>query len=424
MNRCAAAPGAGATLDQWLEWQLAVHPQEIRLGLDRVTAVADALGLRAAPPLTLTVGGTNGKGSATRLAADLLHRMGSRVGRFSSPHLHRYNERIEIDGQPLSDAQIIAAFVAVDGARGDVPLTYFEFGTLAALWCFREQVCDAQVLEVGLGGRLDAVNLLDADAALVTSIGTDHQDWLGHGRDAVGREKAGIFRHDRVAVCADPAPPPGFVAYCHEHAVTPLQLGDDFWVSAAGGDTWQLQWAGEGSLCLPVPPQLPGVHQWRNAAGVLVMLRALGRIPTPEVAAAALRAWSLPGRAECIGRHVLDVAHNSEAVTALVDTLAHRPQPVHLILGMLADKPCETVMAMLAPRVSNVVLVGTPPPRGLTAAALARRLGNVVPNARIADSVAAALRQWADKPGTILVCGSFAVVADARASLLRGGVDG
>lgn len=417
----AAAPGPAAPLSAWLDWQLACHRDEIQLGLARVSAVADRLGLREAPPLTLTIGGTNGKGAATRLAADLLQRAGHRVGQFTSPHLHHYAERIVINGAQVSDATIVEAFEAIERVRGDTPLTYFEFGTLAALWLFRARGCTAQVLEVGLGGRLDAVNLLDADAALITSIGTDHRDWLGDLREQIALEKAGIYRAGRIAVCAEPDPPVGFSDVLTAFGVRAGMIGEQFAVLASGLADWQFRGPDGVVHTLPLPPKMPGGHQLRNAAGVLALLDALGdRVVLPDGAIAdALRCWSLPGRFEHRGNVVLDVAHNTEAALALAALLPTLSQPVHLVLGMLADKPCEDVMAALAPQVQHVVLVDTPGPRGLSSLALAARLGSGGAAALQCQTMAAALTVARRGAGTVLVCGSFLTVVAARECLIE-----
>lgn len=411
-----ASPAADASLAQWLDWQLGLHRDEIQLGLERVARVADRLGLRRQPPLTLTIGGTNGKGAATRLAADLLQRAGHCVGQFTSPHLHDYAERIVVNGQPVDPACIVEAFVAIESQRGDTPLTYFEFGTLAALWVFRARGCTAQVLEVGLGGRLDAVNLLDADAALITSIGTDHGDWLGDSRQAIAVEKAGIFRPGKVAVCAEHAPPAELAPHLAERDIRPLWIGQAFSVVSDGGPHWQLQAADGPTLSLPQPPHLPGLHQLRNAAGVITLLQHLRpSVVLPEGALdAALRAWALPGRFERRGRYVLDVAHNAEAALALATLLPGVPQPVHLVLGMLSDKPCEDVVAALAPQVQSIRLVDTPGPRGMTATTMARRLGDAARQVQVVGDMRAALAQAARSAGTVLVCGSFMTVVAAR----------
>ena len=195
------------TLDQWLDWQLRAHPREIELGLDRVRTVWQRLGAPAPARIVITVGGTNGKGSTVAFLESILRADGHRVGAFTSPHLLRYNERVRVQGADASEQMLIAAFDRIEQVRGDTPLTYFEFGTLAALLIFTESSLDVAVLEVGLGGRLDAVNIIDADASIVTTVDLDHQDWLGCDREAIGREKAGIFRAERPAIIGELDPP-------------------------------------------------------------------------------------------------------------------------------------------------------------------------------------------------------------------------
>lgn len=416
----AGPPGAGASLSDWLDWQLARHGEAIRLGLERVSAVAERLGLRPARIPTITIGGTNGKGAASALAGAALREAGYRVGVYTSPHLHRYNERVAVDGEPVADAELVSAFEAIEAVRDGVPLTFFEVGTLAALQVFRARNCTVQVLEVGLGGRLDAVNLLDADAALITSIGLDHTDWLGPTRSHVAREKGGIYRPGRVAVCTDAEPPGDWLAELSAQGIRPLRWGDPLRLES-DPDGWTLH-GPAGERRYPYPTQLPGAHQLRNAAGVFAVFDALSpRLEVPQTAReAALAAWCLPGRWERHGRVVLDVAHNREAVEALVPLIAKLPQPVNLVLGMLADKPVEAVAETLAPFVARAHLLDLGPPRGLSAAELAGRIGHRLPVTALHGRADAALTAAAQGPGSVLVCGSFKTVEAVRSALLAG----
>ena len=410
-------PQPGWSLQDWLTYQEQLHPNAIDLGLARVQRVAARLGLLASPPLTITVGGTNGKGSTTTLLALIYREAGYTVGAYTSPHLLCYNERVAINGVAADDSALCRAFTAIEQARAAESLTYFEFGTLAALWLFREAGVAVQVLEVGLGGRLDAVNILDADAAIVTSIGLDHQDWLGADRDAIGREKAGIYRSGRIAVCADRDPPAGLLRAAAEAGVSLLRFdtGDYRMRSDQGGWHWQgLQ--GEWP-CLPAPA-LAGAHQLDNAAGALAIVDALRtRLPVPHAAlASALPKLQLRGRMERHGRFVLDVAHNAEAAQALAAFMQQQfpDQPAIWIAGVLSDKPIEAIVAALAPVVASAVTCDLPGPRGLTAAALAERLAAAGLPAQAGGAPSAALAQAlqqaaADQP--ILVCGSFLTVA-------------
>ncbi|HUS24669.1 MAG TPA: bifunctional folylpolyglutamate synthase/dihydrofolate synthase, partial [Candidatus Binatia bacterium] len=304
--------------------------------------VARRLGLPSQAVHTLTVAGTNGKGSSSVLASEIYGAAGYRVGTYTSPHLLRYHERIAVDGVAATDAELVRAFAAVEAARAAVPLTYFEFGTLAALWHFRECHVQVQVLEVGLGGRLDAVNLVDADCALITSIGLDHQDLLGTGRERIGFEKAGVLRANRPAVCADPDPPASIAAHAKALGAPLWQLGRDFAFTATA-DFWHWQGGDRTYRKLP-PPALAGEAQLRNAAGVIAAVTRLQPLlPVPETAIrAGLRRLHLRGRFERRGNLIFDVAHNVEAAQVLADNLAAaRVGRIHVVLGMLSDKPVE-----------------------------------------------------------------------------------
>ena len=404
-------------MQDWLSYQEQLHPSAIELGLARVRRVAERLGLLRAPPLTLTIGGTNGKGSTTTLLALIYREAGYRVGAFTSPHLHRYNERVAIDGVPVDDAALCRAFSAIEQARAGDSLTYFEFGTLAALWLFREAQVEVQVLEVGLGGRLDAVNILDADAALVTNIGLDHQDWLGEGRDAIGREKAGIFRAGHVAVIADRDPPAGLLQAAAESQAQLLRVDQGDYSHRREAPGWVWQGLGLASPSLPLPA-LIGPHQLDNAAAAITLTQALqARLPVQWAAIQrALSALHLPGRMERRGRFWFDVAHNAEAASTLAATLREQlgSQRVLWIAGVLADKPIDAIAAALAPVVDRVITCDLAGPRSLSAQALASRLqaAGLVAEAGGSPEAAFALamrQAAADQP--ILVCGSFHTVA-------------
>jgi dihydrofolate synthase / folylpolyglutamate synthase len=413
-----AAPAAGAPLQDWLRWQELLHPQAIALGLERVRAVAAPLGLPAPGIATVTVAGTNGKGSSAALLAEAYRAAGYRTGVYTSPHLLRYNERVVVDGRPAPDAELVEAFAAVEAARGDTPLTYFEFGTLAALWHLRRARVRVQVLEVGLGGRLDAVNLVDADCALITAIGLDHVEFLGPDREAIGREKAGILRSGRPAVCSDPQPPRSIAAQAQACGARLWQLGREFRARRVA-DAWS--WFGPGAARaryrkLP-PPALAGAVQFDNAAGVVAVVERLqDALPVPEAALrAALARVRLAGRFERRGDVILDVAHNVEAARALADNLAGVPAAgFRCVVGMLADKPVEAFLAVLARRAVQVYLGGLPPPRGLSGEALRRRAAAAVPGAAVFETVAQAFaqaRREAKQGEVIVVCGSFLTVA-------------
>jgi dihydrofolate synthase/folylpolyglutamate synthase len=342
-------------LAEWLAHLESLHPQGIALGLERVAKVAARLGLAPRFPV-ITVGGTNGKGSTCAYLDAILSAQGLLTGCYTSPHLVRYNERVRIGGRDAGDAQLIEAFVAVEAARGGVPLTYFEFGTLAALWNFREAGVAAAILEVGLGGRLDAVNAFDPDCAVVASIDLDHQEWLGDSREAIGFEKAGIFRSGRPAVCSDPRPPESLLAHAGSIGADLRLFGRDF-RAVRGEGGWRFE-SDRGAMDgLPLPP-LRGMHQLANAAGAVAALESLfDRLQIGESAIrTGLSHVQLAGRFQVLPgwpRVILDVAHNPAAARALSENLEGLESPGRLIavFGMLADKDVEGVLDVMAARV-------------------------------------------------------------------------
>jgi dihydrofolate synthase/folylpolyglutamate synthase len=413
------------SLAAWLAYLETLHPKAISLGLERVRAVHDRLALAPACPV-VTVTGTNGKGSTSAFVERMLSAGGYRVGLYTSPHLLRYNERVRIAGAEATDAELTAAFAAVEAVRQDIPLTYFEFGTLAALWLFARVQTDALVLEVGLGGRLDAVNIVDADVAVVTTIAIDHTDYLGLTREDIGREKAGIFRTGRVAVCADPDPPTALIDHARAIGAVLLRIGVDFGF-VAGEMQWRYFGPGGARHGLPYPA-LRGVYQLANAAAALTALDALrAHLPVDMGAVRdALVSIELPGRFQVLpGRPVtvLDVAHNVQAARALADTVAamgFHPQTL-AVFGIMADKDVDAVIAALKPRVDQWLVATLPPPRGATAMLLRQRLeqAGIAPDAiRTFDDAGAAYRaarEIAAEADRIIVFGSFLTVAAALA---------
>lgn len=407
------------TLQQWLEYIERLHPKAIALGLERVSRVRQALGLEPAPPL-ITVGGTNGKGSVCAMLEAILHHAGYRVGCYTSPHLLRYNERVRIARAEASDAELARAFSEVERARGAAPLTYFEFGTLAAMWLFVARQVDVAVLEVGLGGRLDAVNVFDADCAVVTSVDIDHVDYLGADREAIGFEKAGIFRGGRPAVCADPAPPARLVEHAKEIGAHLLLIGADFGAAPRGAH-WQY-WgprAKRGALPHPV---LRGACQLGNAAAAITALDCLReRLPVAmnDIRAGLLQA-EIPARFQVLaGRPalILDVAHNPHAARAAAANLAAmgRGGRTLAVFGMLKDKDIAGVASALKTRIAHWFVAPLPGPRGAGAPELDQALdaAGIASATRCAD-VAAAYAQACDmatENDRILVFGSFYTVA-------------
>jgi dihydrofolate synthase/folylpolyglutamate synthase len=417
---------ASRSLDDWLRIQETVHGSGIDLTLDRVRAVATRMGLLPVAARTIIVAGTNGKGSTVACLEALLRSLGFRAGCFTSPHLLRYNERIRVDGAQACDAELIAVFEAIEAARGEITLTFFEFNALAALQVFRARRVEFAVLEVGLGGRLDAVNIVDAEAAIVCSIGLDHADWLGTDIEGIGREKAGVFRAGSLAVMADPDMTPAVEAEARRLGSHALVAGRDYhWQVAGDQRSWRLEMPGMELPQLP-PPALPGSRQFANAAAALVTLHALGVLDArhaPKVHR-ALAGLQLPGRFQIVpGRveWILDVAHNEPAARALAANLVARPCPGRTlcVTGILGDKDVDAVARSLAAVVDQWFLCGIAAPRGLTAAELAAR-SPVFAGASLTADIATGMRAAAGAatPGDrIVVCGSFLAVAPALAQL-------
>lgn len=398
-----------------------LHPHEIELGLARVRAVQQRMDLTNLPFPVITVGGTNGKGSTVTMLEAILHAAGYKVAAYTSPHLLRYNERVRVGGDIASDDDLCAAFARVEAARGDTPLTYFEFGTLAAVDLMRTANIDIAVLEVGLGGRLDAVNGWDADVAVVTSIGIDHTDWLGPDRESIGREKAGIFRARRCAVCGDPQPPASLLEVARTLGAELYCVGRDFHFERTP-TSWN--WHGPRGARRALPaPALRGDYQLYNAASVLMALECLdARVPVTQAHVRdGLLGAVLPGRFQTLPGtplRVLDVAHNAQAAQALAHTLAAQAVSgrTYAVVGMLKDKPIGDVFAALLPQVDAWFLGGlSETARGAPALQLQdalRTLDTNVPATTytdIASAYAAALAH-AHAQDRIVVFGSFYTV--------------
>jgi dihydrofolate synthase / folylpolyglutamate synthase len=403
------------TLAQWLQYIEQQHPKSIALGLERVAAVFSRLKIELRSPV-ITVGGTNGKGSTCAMLESMLRAAGYRTGLYTSPHLLRYNERVRIAGAEVSDPALAESFQVVEEARGDVALTYFEFGTLAALWLFAREGIEAAILEVGLGGRLDAVNILDADCAVLTSVGIDHVDYLGPDRESIGREKAGIFRAHRPAVIAEPDPPQTVL----DTPAKRLLIGRDFGFTAEKNQ-WSY-WGPRGRRAGLAYPALRGKVQLSNASAAICALEALAlplamqevRRGLAEVTSPA-RFQVLPGRPQVI----LDVAHNLQAAQVLAANLADSgfaPETI-AVCGMLRDKDIAGVLRALAPRITRWHLATLPGPRGASAAELS---GRIEGEAHCFESPArafAAAKALAGEGDKIVVFGSFLTVAEVMAWL-------
>ena len=420
------------SLDDWLAWQESLHPSGIELGLDRVREVYRRMDL-APPPVTITVGGTNGKGSCVALLDAMLRQAGYHVGSYTSPHLARYNERVCLDGRAVSDETLMTAFQRVEAARQGTLLTYFEFGTLAALAVFSEASPDVVVLEVGLGGRLDAVNILDADATLVTTVDLDHAAWLGDDRESIGREKAGIFRAGQAAVYGAGDPPQSVLDAAK-------MLGAPLWVSGRDyrykltPEGWDWESSEGARTGLPLP-RMRGRHQVQNAAAVLAVLQRLKeRIPVDQHAVrAGLLSADLAARVDVrpgTPTLVIDVAHNPQAAHALADNLRRLPRQGRLlaVFGALADKDVEGVVRPLSGCVDHWYLGSIEDDRGLGGDALVDRAAGLLVGATRYGSVVEAFDvavAAAAEQDVVLVFGSFmaagAVLRDRLGAINDGG---
>ena len=408
------------TLDDWLAHCERLHPKSIDMTLARTLAVRDALGLRFECPV-ITVAGTNGKGSTCAMLESILLAAGYRVGLYIKPHLVHFEERCRIGGRPVAAGDLLPHFEAVEAARGDTTLTYFEFTTLAILRCLARAGLDVVILEVGLGGRLDAVNAIDTDCAVITSIDIDHTEYLGPDRESIGREKAHVMRSGKPAIVSDPMPPASVAA--HAQAV-----GADLWLAGRdfnhSGDRQQWAWAGRGKRWHGLAyPALRGANQLVNAAGVLAALQALHeRLPVPAQAVRqGFATVELPGRFQIVpGRPtlVLDVAHNPQSVAALalnLDAMGFYPR-THAVFGAMLDKDLDGVVQRLAPLVDAWYCTDLPLPRAASAQALAERVRAAPPAGRPVTTHAtpsAALTSAlgaADPADRILVFGSFLTV--------------
>jgi dihydrofolate synthase / folylpolyglutamate synthase len=405
------------TLAEWLAYIERQHPQTIALGLERVDAILKRMGIRLRCPV-ITVGGTNGKGSTCAMLESILRAGGTRTGLYTSPHLVRYNERVRVAGVELEDAALCEGFAAVEQARGDVPLTYFEFGTLAAFWVFSREKIEAAVLEVGLGGRLDAVNVLDADCAVLTSVDIDHVDYLGPDRESIGREKAGIFRPGRPAVIAEPDPPQSVLAAPGEK----LLLGKQFGFQAEAGQ-WSY-WGPQGRRSGLAYPALRGAMQLRNASAAICALDALGMPLAMQDVRRGLAEVTLPGRFQVLpGRPqvILDVAHNVEAAKTLAENLSVSgyARETIAVCGMLRDKDIGGVLGELAPRVTRWHFASLPGARGASADELENALGRSDEKHATPQRAFASALERAEEGDKIVVFGSFLTVGEVMAWLKK-----
>lgn len=397
------------SLAQWLDRLETLHPSAIDLGLDRVRVVAECLELVQAPPATITVAGTNGKGSCVAALSALLLAKGYCVGCYTSPHLVRFNERIQIDAQPVEDHAVVEAFEAIEAARGDITLTYFEYTTLAALWLFRQKPVDWQILEVGLGGRLDAVNIVDANACVITSIGLDHTDWLGDSLDLIAIEKAGVARAQKPAIVAQADAPQALYQSLSERESTVLANGHDWSLQDR-----RLNWNDKVVLDLP---EVAGLLDTNLAAAVLV-LASLGINFSQELVSEVLASLSVPGRQQRVhfkGRDVwLDVAHNTDSAALLAKALNQRPTEGRCLglFAVMADKPLRDMLGLLESEIEAWYLPALPDlPRAASPASVAAELASqavaVFPSVQSAWQAVLEATSVGDR---IIVFGSFVTV--------------
>ncbi|MBU2705270.1 bifunctional tetrahydrofolate synthase/dihydrofolate synthase [Zooshikella marina] len=416
-------------LQDWLHWQESLHSQEIDLGLERIQVVWQRLALGKPAPWVFTVAGTNGKGSTVALLNGILQHHGYKVGVYTSPHLRRYNERVVINQQPASDQDFCRAFTAIDQARGDIPLTYFEFGTLAALWLFAQQPLDAVVLEVGLGGRLDAVNIIDADVAIITSIGVDHEAWLGSDPEGIAAEKAGILRAEQWAVCGEVPHPQSIVVkakdlgthlFCREQEYRAVKQGDEWTFTGLGSTGLPVTWS---SLPLPKLAMVNAVNT----------LQALALSPFTleyDLLCAALKATTVAGRFQRIPWRnpqgemielILDVAHNPHAAENLSRQLQQLPPAkMQAVLAIMMDKDSLGVVKPLAAMVDTWWISTIP---GLSRAKPCSVLADemqahcrIEQKTTVADALMSAIETSA-AGDRIIVMGSFYTVAAAMDAL-------
>ncbi|QTF07723.1 bifunctional tetrahydrofolate synthase/dihydrofolate synthase [Brenneria izadpanahii] len=415
-------PQATSPLVTWLHYLEHLHGQAIDLGLERVRQVAENLQLLRPANVVFTVAGTNGKGTTCCTLESILLAAGLRVGVYSSPHLLRYTERVRIQGKELPEAMHCQAFADIEAGRGRVSLTYFEFGTLAALQMFKQADLDVVILEVGLGGRLDATNIIDADVAAVTSIALDHTDWLGSDRESIGREKAGIFRRGKPAVVGEPDMPLSIAEVAGEKGALLLRRGRD-WDFSIQRDGWSWQNKQRELSGLPMP-NVP----LANAATALTALNYSPLNVNEEAIRQGLRLASLPGRFQIAGEHpllILDVAHNPYAAAYLASRLAALPKTgkVRAVVGMLSDKDIGGTLNHLKPLVDEWYCAPLEGPRGATAQQLAEHLAHC----RQFPDVASAWRQAmaaSAKQDIVIVCGSFHTVAHVMEALDEGNAYG
>lgn len=408
---------ANTALEGWLRRLESYSPHDIELGLERVQDVLQRLPLTL-PDNILIVGGTNGKGSTVAFTHALLRARGLNVGAYTSPHLHRYNERVRLNDRFVSDAELIRSFETVDTHRGDTPLTYFEFGTLAALVAFDQAQLDHLVLEVGLGGRLDAVNVVEPIASIITNVALDHCDWLGDTIDKIAAEKAGILRPGKPLIFAAGEPPEPIVSACRDAAANLVVAEQDYRFSTEGRELWNYAGVGQEFHGLEFPALL-GNYQLRNAAGAIALLEAadlLGDLQSADISH-AFTSLELPGRMHRVDKDcewLFDVAHNPAAAAALRESLPPVRGKTVAIIGILKDKDVDGVLLELAQVVDVWITITPDTKRAIDSATLAQKIAAVssghVQHAESASSALIHATRIAGPDDRVLVTGSFHTV--------------
>lgn len=418
-----------SSLEEWLKWQEKLHPRSIDLGLERAAGVYKSLNPKGDKPPTIIVAGTNGKGSCVAFLEAIYSAQGYRVGTYTSPHILKYNERIKIEGKPVGDDLICDAFERIDTVRNDVSLSYFEFGTLAAIDLFWRSKVDVQILEVGLGGRLDAVNILDADATLITSISIDHIDWLGETREAIGYEKAGVFRTNVAAIIGDLAPPDSLINYATEKRTPVFRINHEFGFKKNDNDwDWHCTKREQKKYKALPPPSLKGEHQYRNAATVLMAVTEMERLlPISEKAIhQGLKDTQLNGRFQLIKGDVpvlLDVAHNPQSVKELFNYLTDcfSDYKIYTVFSMMKDKDIKGVIDIISPVIQHWFVSPLTNPRTASQAHMQKQfkacaIENVSFGYKNFSETYSAARDSVGKGDLILVFGSFFLVSEYLAN--------
>jgi dihydrofolate synthase/folylpolyglutamate synthase len=418
------------TLKEWLNWQESLHPLAIDMGLERAARVFAALNPTYRKPVTITVAGTNGKGSCVAYLETIYRAQGYRVGAYTSPHILRYNERIKIDGVPVDDDLICEAFARIEAVRQNTSLSYFEFSTLAALDIFSHSHVDIQILEVGMGGRLDAVNIIDPDVALISSIGIDHVDWLGQTREAIGAEKAGILRAGTPAIIGDPQPPSSLLQCAEDKDARLFCIGKEFgYQKAVTG--WHWRFGDQHLENLPLPA-LKGEHQYRNASSAILAIRQLSPILPVDIAAIrqGLENVKLVGRFQLIDGKIpllLDVGHNPEAIKTLVEYLReHYPQQrIRALFSMMKDKDIKSVLELMNPLVYDWFFAPLTNPRAANETqmrAIFEQCGIFAAyfGFQTFTEAFAAAKNQSQEGDLLLVFGSFFLVSDCLSALDKG----